>query len=57
MICLASYAFGLPGLAGPVGGVVGNGIGHGGGGEYYDEHPDPFHYKYGVHDDKYPSEV
>merc|ERR1719342_9046 len=32
-------------------GVSGGG-GHGGG-EYYDEHPDPFHFKYGVHDDKY----
>ena len=48
LICLANYGLGLPAPAGPVGGVVGNG-----GGEYYDEHPDPFHYKYGVHDDKY----
>ena len=31
-------------------GVVGRG-GHGGGG--YDEKPDPFHFEYGVHDDKY----
>ena len=32
-------------------GVVGHGGqgGHGG----YDEHPDPFHFEYGVHDDKY----
>merc|ERR1712198_72814 len=29
-------------------GVVGHGS-HGG----YDEHPDPFHFEYGVHDDKY----
>merc|ERR1711915_669384 len=29
-------------------GVVGHG-GHDG----YDEHPDPFHFEYGVHDDKY----
>ena len=31
-------------------GVVGHG-GHDGHG--YDEHPDPFHFEYGVHDDKY----
>ena len=39
----------------PVFGVVGHGVGlvggHGGGG--YDEKPDPFHFEYGVHDDKY----
>merc|ERR1712218_166902 len=27
-------------------------VGHGGHGSY-DEHPDPFHFEYGVHDDKY----
>merc|ERR1719153_357587 len=29
--------------------------GHGGGhvGDHYDERPDPFHFEYGVHDDKY----
>ena len=32
-------------------GVVGHG-GHGGG-DHYDEKPDPFHFEYGVHDDKY----
>merc|ERR1711970_1251716 len=35
----------------PAGGVGGAGGGHGG--EYYNEKPDPFHLKYGVHDDKY----
>merc|ERR1712111_40285 len=35
----------------PAGGVGGAGGGHGG--EYYNEKPDPFHFKYGVHDDKY----
>ena len=34
----------------PADGVAGHG-GHGGGG--YDEKPDPFHFEYGVHDDKY----
>ena len=30
-------------------------VGHGGhdGHSSYDEHPDPFHFEYGVHDDKY----
>ena len=29
-------------------------VGHGGhGGDVYDERPDPFHFEYGVHDDKY----
>merc|ERR1739838_1041101 len=34
------------------GGGIGGGVGggHGGG---YDERPDPFHFQYGVHDDKY----
>merc|ERR1719347_1701616 len=36
------------GGVGPVGG--GHGGGHGGG---YDYSPDPFHFQYGVHDDKY----
>ena len=31
-------------------GVLGH-VGHGGGG--YDEKPAPFHFEYGVHDDKY----
>ena len=35
------------------GGLIGGG-GHGGGHDGgYDEHPDPFHFQYGVHDDKY----
>ena len=35
------------------GGLIGGG-GHGGGhGGGYDEHPDPFHFQYGVHDDQY----
>ena len=46
MCFVASQTVAFP--AGPGGGSVG-----GGHGEYYDEHPDPFHYKYGVHDDKY----
>ena len=45
---LAVPALSLPGPAGGVGGVVG---GHGG--DHYNEKPDPFHFKYGVHDDKY----
>ena len=28
-------------------------LGGGGHGEYYDEHPDPFKFEYGVHDDHY----
>ena len=31
-------------------GAVAGGAHHG---DHYDEHPDPFHFKYGVHDDKY----
>merc|ERR1711862_313950 len=38
----------MPKPAGGVGGGVG---GHGG--DHYNEKPDPFHFKYGVHDDKY----
>ena len=39
------------GVGGGHGGVgVISGGGHGGG---YDERPDPFHFQYGVHDDKY----
>ena len=30
--------------------------GHGQGGDHYDEHADPFHFEYGVHDDKYHTE-
>ena len=41
-------------LAAPAGGVGGVGGGVGGhGGDHYDERPDPFHFQYGVHDDKY----
>merc|ERR1719415_352880 len=47
-LVLAVPALSLPAPAGGVGGVVG---GHGG--DHYDERPDPFHFKYGVHDDKY----
>ena len=48
-ICfLAVPALSLPSPAGGVGGGVG---GHGG--DHYNEKPDPFHFKYGVHDDKY----
>ena len=35
-----------------MGGGVGGGVG-GHGGDHYNEKPDPFHFKYGVHDDKY----
>ena len=35
----------------PAGGVGGVGGGHGG--DHYNEKPDPFHFQYGVHDDKY----
>merc|ERR1719250_469271 len=28
-------------------------VGHGGHGDEYNERPDPFHFEYGVHDDKY----
>merc|ERR1719250_170670 len=45
---IAVPAMSLPGPAGGVGGGVG---GHGG--DHYNEKPDPFHFKYGVHDDKY----
>ena len=34
-----------------LGGIGGHGGGHGG--DHYDERPDPFHFEYGVHDDKY----
>ena len=34
--------------------AVASGGGHGGhGDDHYDEKPDPFHFEYGVHDDKY----
>ena len=45
---LAGQAFSFPAPAGVGGGLVG---GHGG--DHYNEHPDPFHFQYGVHDDKY----
>merc|ERR1712098_922178 len=49
VICVfAVPAHSLPSPAGGVGGVVG---GHGG--DHYNEKPDPFHFQYGVHDDKY----
>ena len=38
-----------------LGGIGGHGGGHGG--DHYDERPDPFHFEYGVHDDKYHTEV
>ena len=45
---------GKPAVVGVGGGHGGVGVisggGHGGG---YDERPDPFHFQYGVHDDKY----
>merc|ERR1711942_652247 len=41
---LAAPALGMPKPAGGVGGGVG---GHGG--DHYNEKPDPFHFKYGVH--------
>merc|ERR1719153_136916 len=34
-----------------LGGIGGHVGGHGG--DHYDERPDPFHFEYGVHDDKY----
>ena len=36
---------------GHLGGHVGGQVVHGG--DHYDEQPDPFHFEYGVHDDKY----
>ena len=45
---LAGQALGLPAPAG-----VSGGVGGGHGEDHYDEKPDPFHFKYGVHDDKY----
>merc|ERR1712237_138123 len=41
-------------MGAPAGGVgaVGGGVG-GHGVDHYDERPDPFHFQYGVHDDKY----
>ena len=48
LVCLLSvHVLSLPAPQG----VVGHG-GHGGG-DHYDEKPDPFHFEYGVHDDKY----
>ena len=35
------------------GGLIGGGGGGHGHGQGYDERPDPFHFQYGVHDDKY----
>merc|ERR1712098_757128 len=52
-ICLLAVpALSLHSPAGGVGGVVG---GHGG--DHYNEKPDPFHFKYGVHDDKYHTDL
>merc|ERR1711982_123686 len=48
---LAVPALSLAAPAGGVGGVGGVVGGHGG--DHYDERPDPFHFQYGVHDDKY----
>merc|ERR1712215_406918 len=48
---LAVPALSLAAPAGGVGGVGGAVGGHGG--DHYDERPDPFHFQYGVHDDKY----
>ena len=45
---LAGQALSFPAPAGVGGGLVG---GHGD--DHYDEKPDPFHFQYGVHDDKY----
>ena len=50
-IFLAVPALSLASPAGGVGGVGGVVGGHGG--DHYDERPDPFHFQYGVHDDKY----
>ena len=44
---LAGHVISLPA------GVSGGGHGGGHGADHYDEKPDPFHFKYGVHDDKY----
>ena len=46
VLCLlAGHVLSLP--------AGGDGHGHGNGGDHYDEKPDPFHFEYGVHDDKY----
>ena len=45
ILCLAVHVMSLPAPAGVISG------GHGG--DHYDEKPDPFHFEYGVHDDKY----
>ena len=51
-VLILALAFGMAiGSPAGIGGGVGIGGGHGGGG--YDENPDPFHFQYGVHDDKY----
>eukprot|EP00091_Calanus_sinicus_P000352 TRINITY_DN1028_c0_g1_i1.p2 TRINITY_DN1028_c0_g1~~TRINITY_DN1028_c0_g1_i1.p2 ORF type:complete len:131 (-),score=37.51 TRINITY_DN1028_c0_g1_i1:32-424(-) len=55
-ICIVISSLGLS-----IGQPAGIGGGHGGGGligggvhgQGYDERPDPFHFQYGVHDDKY----
>ena len=61
-ICIIISTLGLAtgkpaGIGGHGGGGHGGGglIGGGGGGhgQGYDERPDPFHFQYGVHDDKY----
>ena len=48
MCVFAGQALSLPSPAG-----VGSGLVGGHGGDHYDEKPDPFHFQYGVHDDKY----
>merc|ERR1711970_171426 len=48
---LAASDISLAAPAGAVGGVGGVAGGHGG--DHYVERPDPFHFQYGVHDDKY----
>merc|ERR1719234_2671706 len=52
---IAVPALSLASPAGGVGGVGGAVGGHGG--DHYDERPDPFHFQYGVHDDKYYTDV
>ena len=54
LFCLLSvHIHSLPVPDGIVGHGGHGGGGGGGGGGGYDEHPDPFHFEYGVHDDKY----
>jgi len=51
LLCIVVSTVGLS--SGKPAGIGGGGLVGGGHGQAYDYNPDPFHFQYGVHDDKY----